>query len=58
MAKKSFTKEKKGHEEEWTWEETSEVREALERLHQDIKERVKNEKDLEVSKETVDGGNE
>ena len=39
--KKSFTKEKKGHEEEWSWEETSEVRKALERLHQDIKEQVK-----------------
>ena len=27
MSKKSFTKEKKGREEEWTWEETPEVTE-------------------------------
>ena len=39
--KKSFTKEKKGHEEEWSYEETDAVRVALERLHRDIKERVK-----------------
>ena len=34
-------------EDEWSWEETSEVRKAVERLHEDIKERVKeeNEKD-------------
>ena len=39
--KKTFNKEKKGHNEEWEWEETSEVRAALERLHRDIKDRVK-----------------
>ena len=44
MSKKSFTKEKKGHEEEWEWEETSDVRKALERLHRDIKERVNEDK--------------
>ena len=45
MKKRYFTKEKKGHEEEWSWEETSEVREALERLHRDIKKGRENEKD-------------
>jgi hypothetical protein len=41
MTKKLFKKEKKGHEEVWEWEETSEVREALNRLHRDIKDKVK-----------------
>jgi hypothetical protein len=45
MSKKSFKKEKKGHEEEWTWEETSEVREALNRLHRDIRDSIKDKKD-------------
>ena len=32
--KKSFTKkDKKGREETWEWEETPEVRKALEKLH-------------------------
>ena len=42
MKKKHMIKE-----DEWSWEETSETRAAVERLHRDIKERVKeeNEKD-------------
>ena len=32
-------------EEEWSWEETSEVRKAVERLHKDLKERVKEAQD-------------
>ena len=31
--------------EEWSWEETSETRAAVERLHRDIKERVKEAQD-------------
>ncbi len=38
MTKKLFKKEKKGHEEVWEWEETSEVRAALDKLHEDIRE--------------------
>jgi hypothetical protein len=49
MAKKSFKKEKKGNEEEWSWEETSEVRKALNRLHQDIKDRVREDKNEQSS---------
>jgi|TARA_R100001530_G_C4294089_1_gene148770 hypothetical protein len=49
MAKKSFKKEKKGNEEEWSWEETSEVREALDRLHRDIRDRVKEANDEQSS---------
>ena len=39
--KKTFTKEKKGHEEEWSYEYNDAVRDALARLHRDIKEKVK-----------------
>ncbi len=49
MTKKSFKKEKKGHGEEWEWEETSEVREALKRLHRDIRDRVKEANDEQSS---------
>tara|TARA_B100001996_G_scaffold129451_1_gene98324 strand:+ start:975 stop:1115 length:141 start_codon:yes stop_codon:yes gene_type:complete len=45
MTKKSFTKtDKKGREETWEWEETPEVKEALERLHDTIRENKKNDK--------------
>jgi len=37
MSKKSFTKEKKGREEEWTWEETPEVTEAIKKLNGDTR---------------------
>ena len=33
---------------EWSWEETSETRAAIERLHRDIKDRVKEDKDNET----------
>ena len=41
MVKKKFTLEKKNpkHAQEWSWEETPEVTEALKRLHQDIKDK-------------------
>ena len=43
MTKKSFTTvDKKGRESTWEWDETPEVRKALEKLHQDIRE-VKDE---------------
>jgi|TARA_B100001113_G_scaffold184760_1_gene151439 hypothetical protein len=39
MTKKSFTTvDKKGRESTWEWDETPEVRKALEKLHQDIRE--------------------
>ena len=45
MTKKSFIKtDKKGREETWEWEETPEVRKALERLHDTIRENNKNDK--------------
>ena len=45
MTKKSFTKtDKKGREETWEWEETPEVRAAIERLHKDMKTRIEEEK--------------
>ena len=44
MTKKSFIKtDKKGREETWEWEETPEVRKALERLHDTIRENHKND---------------
>ena len=39
MSKKNFTKDKKGKEEIWEWEETPEVVEALKKLHEGIKDR-------------------
>jgi len=37
MTKKTFTKtDKKGREETWEWEETPEVKKAVEKLHQTI----------------------
>jgi len=39
LTKRTFKKiDKKGREEEWSWEETPEVLAALEQLHKDIKE--------------------
>ncbi len=39
MTKKQITKkDKKGREETWEWEETDEVRKALDRLHQTMRE--------------------
>lgn len=39
MTTKTFTKkDKKGREETWEWEETDEVRKALDRLHQSMRE--------------------
>lgn len=39
MATKSHTKTgKKGHKEEWSWEETPEVTEALSKLHQTVEQ--------------------
>ena len=38
MTKKEFKKiDKKGREETWGWDETPEVKAALEQLHQDIR---------------------
>lgn len=38
MPKKTFTKkDKKGREETWEWEENDEVRKALDRLHDTIR---------------------
>ena len=36
--------DKKGREETWEWDETPEVRKALERLHDTIRENKKNDK--------------
>ena len=42
MTKKQFKKiDKKGREETWEWEETPEVKEALDRLHQNMREAKK-----------------
>jgi hypothetical protein len=39
MTKKQFKKiDKKGREETWEWEETPEVKEALDRLHNNLRE--------------------
>ena len=39
MTKKQLKKiDKKGREETWEWEETAEVRKALDRLHQSMRE--------------------
>ena len=39
MTKKQLKKiDKKGREETWEWEETDEVRKALDRLHQSMRE--------------------
>ena len=40
MTKKSFKKEKKGHGEEWEWEETPEVLAALEEYKKLYRERL------------------
>jgi len=41
MTKREFkAKDKKGRESQWEWEETPDVRAALERLHKDIKIRM------------------
>ena len=47
MSKKSFTKEKKGREEEWTWEETPEAVEAIKKLNGDTR-KVTEEDTLET----------
>jgi hypothetical protein len=39
VSKKNFKKDKKGKEEEWSWEETPEVVEALKKLHESPKDR-------------------
>ncbi len=45
MTIKQFKKtDKKGREETWEWDETPEVRKALERLHDTIRENNKNDK--------------
>ena len=45
MTKKEFkTTDKKGRETTWEWEETPEVRAAIERLHKDMKTRIEEEK--------------
>jgi len=45
MTKKEFkATDKKGRKTTWEWEETPEVRAALERLHTDIKTRIEEEK--------------
>ncbi len=45
MTIKQFKKtDKKGREETWEWDETPEVRKALERLHDTIRENQKNDK--------------
>ena len=45
MSKKSFTKEKKGREEEWIWEETPEATEALKKLHRPLDTKKVSEED-------------
>ena len=45
MSKKTFTKDKKGKEEEWSWEETPEVVEALKKLHRPLDIRKVTEED-------------
>ena len=40
MATKKFTKEKKGREEEWSWEETPEVRDAIAEYWKGVHSRV------------------
>ena len=43
--KKDFkTTDMKGRETTWEWEETPEVRAAIERLHKDMKTRIEEEK--------------
>ena len=45
MTKKSYeTVDKKGRQSTWEWEETPEVRKALERLHKDMKTRIEEAK--------------
>ncbi len=45
MTKKEFkTKDKKGRESTWEWEETTELQEALARLHKDMKTRIEEAK--------------
>ncbi len=45
MTKKTFeTVDKKGRQSTWEWDETPEVRKALERLHDTIRENNKNDK--------------
>jgi hypothetical protein len=46
MSKKTFTKDKKGKEEEWSWEETPEVVEALKKLHRPLDIRKVAEEDI------------
>ena len=42
MVKREFHKtDKKGRKETWEWEETPEVKEALERLHQEMRDNGK-----------------
>jgi hypothetical protein len=39
LTKRTFKKiDKKGREEEWSWDETDEVKKALEKLHQDMRD--------------------
>tara|TARA_B100000287_G_C20234757_1_gene623648 strand:+ start:320 stop:460 length:141 start_codon:yes stop_codon:yes gene_type:complete len=46
MVKKTYNLEKKNpkHNQEWSWDETPEVKEALERLHQNMRDIKKDEK--------------
>jgi len=47
MATRTHTKiGKKGHEEEWSWEETPEVTEALAKLHRTVEQNKKKLEDL------------
>ena len=49
MTKKEFKKtDSKGREEIWEWEETSEMRKAVERLHQTIRENKLRELELKA----------
>ena len=49
MSKKTFKKDKKGHSEEWEWEETEEVRAALERLHNTYRDKQKEDQNEQSS---------
>ena len=51
MTKKEFKKtDSKGREEIWEWDETEEMRKAVERLHETIRELEKNAPDYGVGK--------
>ena len=51
MTKKEFkTTDKKGRETTWEWDETPEVTEAIQRLHDDIRRKAKYDVSEEESK--------